>query len=341
VTDHRWRLEFRLREAFAATPAAAGEASLVIDAGRLREAAALLQATFGGGDAPVTLGRRLETATDAGRDSWPLAAIRGLWDVLWELEAARTRSPDHEARWLNLAGFLLRPGFGDPADELRVDRLWRVLGALLRHPRAVQCRAEWWNLWKRVAGGLKARQQDHLLRQVSPALLGRGRAAGPRPGPQEAREMWQAIASCERLPASARVDLGSPLVRAAERGRASGQELWALARLGGRAPVYGPLNCTVPAATAADWVERLLAVDWPRPEVYAFTVTQLARATGDRARDLEPALRDRVARRLEAMADGAGAARLVREPLGRQAEEAALLLDEALPAGLKLRSGAA
>src|SRR5438093_633029 len=155
------------------------------------------------------------------RPPWPLAAVRGLWDTLWPLEAARARSPEHEARWLNLAGFLLRPGFGDAGDELRVNRLWRVLGAELRHPRAVQCRAEWWNLWKRIAGGLAARQQEHLLQQVSPALLRRGKPRGPRPGAQELREMWQAVGSCERLPAAARAELGGVLVAEAERGCAS------------------------------------------------------------------------------------------------------------------------
>src|SRR5207237_724429 len=131
-------------------------------------------------DDPVTLTRRLETALGAGRDAWALAAIRALWDALWPLEPARARSPEHEARWLNLVGLLLRPGFGDPGDELRVNRLWRVLSADLRHPRALQGRAEWWNLWKRIAGGLGARQQEHLLAQVSPALLRRGRPKGPR-----------------------------------------------------------------------------------------------------------------------------------------------------------------
>src|SRR5205814_10531431 len=132
---------------------------------------------------PVTLMRRLEGALDAGGDAWPLSAIRVLWDALWPLEQTRTRSPEHEARWLNLAGFLLRPGFGDPGDELRVSRLWRVLSGDLRHARAVQCRAEWWNLWKRIAGGLAPRQQEHLLQQLRPMLLRRGKAKGPRPGP--------------------------------------------------------------------------------------------------------------------------------------------------------------
>jgi hypothetical protein len=285
----------------------------------------------------VTLTRRLEAALGAGRDAWPLPAIRALWDALWTLESARARSPEHEARWLNLAGFLLRPGFGDPGDEIRVGRLWRVLGADLRHPRAIQCRAEWWNLWKRIAGGLGARQQEHLLQQVSPALLRRGKPKSARPGPQELREMWQAIGSCERLAPSTRAELGGALVTEAERGRATDQELWALARLGARAPVHGPLNCVVPRDTAAQWAERLLATAWPRPDAYAFALAQIARATGDRERDLDHALRERIARRLETGPHGERAARLVREPVPLEAREEARLLDEALPAGLRIR----
>jgi len=337
TTEHRWRLEFRLRDQpGAAEPAR--NASLVVDRARVEAAERLARASFEGGDDPVGLTRRLEHALGAERDAWPLAAIRTLWDVLWSCEAARARSPEHEARWLNLAGFLLRPGFGDAADELRVNRLWRVLAAELRHPRATQCRAEWWNLWKRIAGGLTARQQQHLQQLVAPALLRRGKPKGPRPGPQELREMWQAIGACERLPAATRAELGAVLVGEVERGRASDQEYWALARLGARAPIYGPLNCVVARETAGEWAERLLRADWTRPEAHAFALAQVARATGDRARDLDPALRERVAARLESAPHGARAARLVREPVPLEAPEEARLLDEALPAGLRLRA---
>jgi molecular chaperone DnaK (HSP70) len=336
TTEHRWRLEFRLRETVG-DPPRAEDAALVIDPARVSAAASVLDAAFAGDEDPVTLVRRLEAALEAGRDAWALAAIRPLWDTLFAHEPARGRSAEHEARWLNLAGFLLRPGFGDAGDELRVNRLWRVLGAELRHPRAVQCRAEWWNLWKRVAAGLSARQQEHLLSLVSPALLRRGRAVGPRPGPQELREMWQAIGSCERLGPTVRADLGAVLLAAADRGRATDQELWALARLGARAPVSGPLNCVVPRATAASWAERLLAAAWPRPDAYAFALGQIARATGDRERDLESELRERIARRLETVPGGTRTARLVREPIALEAREQARILDEALPAGLRLR----
>src|SRR5262249_487435 len=160
-----------------------------------------------------------------------------------------------------LAGFLLRPGLGDPGDEIRIGRLWRVLSVEPRHPRAVQCRAEWWNLWKRIAGGLAPRQQEHLLALVSPAPPRRGRTRGPRPAAPGMREMWQAIAGCERLAAGTRADLGAALVDAAVRGRATDQELWALARLGARVPLYGPLDRVVARDTATGWVERLLAAE--------------------------------------------------------------------------------
>jgi molecular chaperone DnaK (HSP70) len=338
TTDHRWRLEFRLRDTVGTErPAADAPATLLVEASRIEHAASILRGAFEDADDPVTLTRRLEAALDAGRDAWPLATIRVLWDSLWPLEPSRARSPEHEARWLNLAGFLLRPGFGDAGDDLRVNRLWRVLSAELRHPRAVQCRAEWWNLWKRIAGGLVARQQQHLQQQVAPALLRKGKAKGPRPGPQEVREMWQAIGSCERLAAATRAELGDVLVVEAERGRASDQELWALARTGARVPVYGPLNCVVARDVAGGWAERLLRVAWPKAEAYAFALAQIARLTGDRERDLDAPLRERIAERLAHAPNGRRAARLVCEIVPLEAREEARLLDEALPAGLRLR----
>ena len=150
--------------------------------------------------------------------------------------------------------------------------------------------------------------------------------------------MWQAIGSCERLTAAERTELGAALVAGAERGRSTDQELWALARVGARAPIYGPLNCVVPSATVAAWTERLLRGEWPRPEATAFALAQIARATGDRARDLEPALRERVATRLATTPQGERAARLVREVVQLEAKEEARLLDEVLPAGLRLRA---
>lgn len=338
TTEHRWRLEFRLRDTVGAGDAPAGTADILVDAERLERAGALLRAAFDGGDDPVTLAKRLESALDAGRDAWPLAVIRPLWDVLWTCEAARARTPDHEVRWLNLAGFLLRPGFGDPGDQLRVDKLWRILSGEPRNARAVQCRVEWWNLIKRIAGGLAAGQQQALHQRLQAGLT-KKKTRGPRPGPQELREQWQAVGGCERLPAQVRTDLAEFLVGDAERGKPTEQELWALARLAARVPVYGPANTVVPRAAAEAMCERLLAAPWPRPDAYAFAIAQIARASGDRARDLDAGVREKVALRVAVTANGERLARIVREPTALEETEAAKLLDESLPSGLRLRVG--
>lgn len=339
TSEHRWRLEFRLRDTVGGEDdGVAASAGLVIDPARIEQATTLLRGAFEGGDSPVTLTKRLETALDAARDAWPLAVVRQLWDVLWTCEPARARTPDHEVRWLNLAGFLLRPGFGDPGDDIRVNKLWRVLGGELRHPRAVQARAEWWNLFKRIAGGLAAGQQQTLYQRISAGLLKKGKTKGPRPGPQELREQWQALGGCERLPAQVRAELAGFLVGEAEQGKPTDQELWALSRLAARIPIYGPLNTVVPRAAATDFCQRLLAVEWARPEAYAFAIAQIARASGDRERDLDPDLRHRIALRVAVVPGGERLARVVREAVALEEKEEARLLDESLPAGLRLRS---
>jgi hypothetical protein len=36
------------------------------------------------------------------------------------------RAPDHERLWFNLAGYCLRPGYGYPLDDWRVQQLWSL-----------------------------------------------------------------------------------------------------------------------------------------------------------------------------------------------------------------------
>ena len=67
----------------------------------------------------------------------------------------------HEARWLNLLGFALRPGYGLAVDDWRVAETWRIVQGKLAHPTAA-CRVEGWILWRRVAGGLSAGQHQAL-----------------------------------------------------------------------------------------------------------------------------------------------------------------------------------
>lgn len=348
-TDHRWRLEFGLRDAVPApdadAPGERREVALAIAAERIATAEQLVRGAFpddanAPGD-PLTLTRQLEEALGAGKDAWPIEAIRRLWDVLWERRSGRSLSAPHEARWLNLCGFLLRPGFGHDTDAWRIEQLWKLMPQGLRFPKAVQCRVEWWNLWKRVAGGLSRPQQMELFNQTAPRLVprlkGKLRDRKGSVGPQELREYWQLLANCERLPPNSKVDLGNVLLAAVAKGKATDTEAWALGRLGARAPFAGPINCVVDRQTVEGWVRHLLDCDWRRPEAVAFATVQLARFVGDRERDLDEALRQRLAARLRALPAGERAARMVTELLPLEAQERARIFDESLPVGLEIR----
>ena len=70
-----------------------------------------------------------------------------------ELEVGRRKSPQHEARWLNLLGYALRPGYGLAVDDWRVAETWKRLGGKVVH-NSPASRAELSILWRRVAGGL-------------------------------------------------------------------------------------------------------------------------------------------------------------------------------------------
>ncbi len=344
TTEHRWRLQFGLRDARpseAETAPAASGGELAIAGERVAAALTALAVVFPGGGDPVTLVKGLETALDVGKDAWPLATIRPLWDALLAGAGGRGVTAAHEARWLNLCGFLLRPGFGHELDEWRVQQLWKLYSQGLRFPRAVQGRVEWWGLWKRIVGGLSRAQQQELFKQTAPALLPRlkARARDKRAavGPQEVREYWQLLASCERLAAETKVELGAVLLPAVLKGKASEAEIWALGRLGARAPFAGPLNSVAPRASVEGWVEALLGATWPRPGAVAFACVQLARCVDDRERDLDDGLRRRLAERLRELPQGARAARLVSEAVPLEAQERARILDETLPMGLVLK----
>ncbi len=351
TTHHRWRLRFELRASARArdsAPQPSASQEVAIPPERLEAARDRLLGCFERGEPdPVGLTRALEEVAGTGKDAWPLGFIRELWDALFELEPARERSAAFEARWLNLAGFLLRPGFGEERDPWRVERLWRLFDRGPVAAGAAQVRAEWWTLWKRVAGGLARARQQMLLQVVRPGLLpqARGRRkARPelrRLGPQEVRELWQVAGALERIAAAAKAELADALVPRVARGKASEAEVWALGRLAARSLVYGPVDAVVAPATVGPWVERLLGARWARPAAVALALAQMARRTGDRARDLDDELRERVAARLDAAPDGAGLSRWVREVVEMDVRARALVLAESLPSGIRLAAEAA
>ena len=120
-----------------------------------------------------------------------------LWDPLLACAEKRLKGPRHESRWFNLAGFFLRPGRGYPLDEVRIKALWPIFHQGVKHIKDVQCWAEWWILWRRVAAGLARPHHDEIYRRLAPFLLpAKGsspakKAGRPKPEAHEMAEMWR------------------------------------------------------------------------------------------------------------------------------------------------------
>jgi hypothetical protein len=354
-TQHRWRLQFELRgnEAQPAEAAATpSQAPPPIPTQTVEAAAKLIREVFGpahearGQDArataggtpppqPETIVSKLEATLGHSKDSWPMGTIRSLCDVLAEVAGGRAKSRRHEARWLNLFGFCLRPGFGALLDDWRINQARRVYLAGPSFPKDPQCQVEWLVLWRRVAGGLNAGQQGELHQKYGGLLGISGKKTSGRLNSQVEHEGWRLLASLEHLPATLRASLGEELLARIRQEPAEKAWLWSLGRVGARIPLYGPLNCVVSVETASKWLQALLDLTEFTTET-ASAIVQLGSLTGDHLRDIDDDLRQQSIARLAAAGVSEELARGLHQYVPPARADAVRIFGESLPEGLRL-----
>ncbi|KWR91471.1 molecular chaperone DnaK [Cupriavidus sp. IDO] len=341
--SQRWRLEFQLRgnDAQAATSATdTAHASLP-------QAIEAIERTFGARSQDVgpkevkRLRAQLEQLLGA-RAQWDSALLRELFGAFWERVRRRRRTADHERLWLNLAGYCVRPGFGYPLDEWRVEQLWSLYDQGIQYVNESQNWSEWWTLWRRAAGGLDESAQLRLLDDMAFYLQPPGSTRYKKPAaPARAgyADMVRLAGSLERIPAERKIELAEWLLARLRKPSENSQGWWAVGRIGARRPFYGSAHGVVPVELAAQWVETILALDWKKVEPAAFAAVQIARMTGDRSRDLPDEIRSAVVHRLEAANAPQSWIAMVREAVELDASDEGRVFGEALPSGLKLIAG--
>ena len=310
----RWRLDFNLRRGTSGEePVQAPEAPLVPE-GQLQQAQALLQAVYGKKKEaglpevkPRQLLRRLEEILGGARDGWDSATLRALWPTLAQGMGRRARSVEHEAAWLFLAGWLLRPGYGFELDEARMEELWHLFALGMAHPKEKRVQAQWHILWRRTAGGLHAGRQEKVLERLLPALR------GGEPG----AEMLYLAGALERLRLERKHELVKILAAGLLRPRLKTREpyAWALGRLLSRTPLYAGPDAILPPQEVETLFDRVRGLDWREPEFAPLSplFALAARRTEERGIDVSEAAR----REILAKMKGAGAhpeqLRVVRE----------------------------
>ncbi|SOE73525.1 Hsp70 protein [Burkholderia sp. OK233] len=272
------------------------------------------------------------------REGWNSALLRELFGALWERARRRRRSADHERLWLNLAGYCVRPGFGYPLDEWRVEQLWSLFDDGIQYVNESQVWSEWWTLWRRAAGGLDESAQLRVLDAMA-YLQTAAQSRHKLPfdvSKTGFTDMVRLSASLERIPVERKIELGESVLTRLKKPAENHQSWWAVGRIGARRPFYGSAHSVVPPDIAARWLNTILALDWKKVDPAAFAAVQIARMTGDRSRDLPEDLRHTVVRKLEAANAPRAWITMVGETVELDDADEGRVFGESLPAGLKL-----
>jgi hypothetical protein len=241
--------------------------------------------------------------------SWAAAC---LFDALLARARRRRRTADHERVWFNLAGWCLRPAWGAArwlAHRPGLGLVWPGPGSCQRGANWT----EWWVFWRRVAAGLNEARQMELLEDVAGHMQKavqqntRGKSSH---GSYD--DMLRLFAAMEAVPWQYRQEMGQWMLQRLRREDETVQTWWAIGRLAARQSLAANAHLVMPPEAALEFLNATLAQDWRKNETAMFAAVQMARMTGDRARDLPDASAPRCWRkcrqRCAAALDGHGRA---------------------------------
>ena len=348
--DRSWKLQFDVRsttQTDMTSHSGAGESEGFIDEETWQTCEAAIAAVFDSDavEKPKTIVNAIAAATELPKQQWPMSLLRRIWDALIQRDAGRRKSAAHEARWLNLLGYSLRPGYGVALDDWRVTETWRAINGKLAHGTPA-IRNESLILWRRLAGGLSRGQQAAIaepllasVRTMAKKMTGQKVKAGNvLLRPEESVEVWRLLGSMELLSPAVKQEIGNLIIQLINKPKlkpARDAMTWAIGRIGQRKPLYGPLNLVVDTGIAEGWLLRFLAIDDPSP-IEQLAVVQLSRKVGDRYRDFDEQQRDKVIAWLERTSANSTFTKLVGEGGLFDAEQQGKIFGEALPQGLRL-----
>ncbi len=286
---------------------------------------------------PKNLTSRLETHFRQSRDDWTSALCRAVWDPVFEQRKRRRADAEHEMYWLSLIGWCLRPGLGLPLDDWRVEQTAELYAAWMQFPKAAKARLQWWICWRRLAAGLSRARQEEVWRSIAPAIVSgrkhfKSKVSGTFAG-QEALEVMRLAVCLEKLPVAEKQLLGQTLM---SRFRGVKEDFWRLGRLAARQPLGGGASAALPPEVVEPWVLWVLSEKWHDVQMAAVALAEICLFTGDRVRDLDEDLRQRVAARMRTERVDSDLIESV--TLGRAVDEegTTAFLGDALPVGLRL-----
>ncbi|WP_025534530.1 Hsp70 family protein [Vibrio parahaemolyticus] len=334
----RWELEFEVRNK------QTDDSEQVKLHPKLNECKELIARLYSGnkksaeGNEIKTLAKDLEKKLGK-RDEWDFTTLRQLFDTFAQGRKRRRRSEQHEKNWLRLAGFALRPGFGDPTDSWRIEQVWGLYQQNIQFKNH-QGWTDWWVFWRRIAGGLSQEQQETILADIAKYLH-----PGAMKNPQSAKaaqemgyeSMVRLSASLEHLEVEDKVLLATWfLSKAINQNQFEQAHWWAMGRLASRTPLYGSQHNVIPREQAEQWLPKLLEQNWLKEPMIAFAAVMICRKTGDRLFDISDDYREQVLTKLKQSKVPESWVSLVEEVKELSEGESKRVFGDALPSGLTL-----
>jgi hypothetical protein len=343
-SDQRWNVEFQIRK-----KSITGSQMDAALPPQFNGAVEKIQNIFGSKSRNIdpkavkNLRADLEKLLGCARTEWETPLLRAMFATLLEGAKYHRRSENHERVWLSLTGFCLRPGFGFPLDDWRVEQLWKLYSQGIQFVNETQNWTEWWTLWRRIAGGLTVDAQEQIFADIAKFI---NPAAARQPGVAKQiknrgyDDMVRLAAVLERLPAGKKIQLGEWLLKRLQKASEPSQTWWAVGRIGARIPFHGSSHNVISAGIVSAWLTQILSEDWKKTPHAGFAATLIARMSGDRARDIDESVRQQIIAKLKLSKAPASWIDMVEQVKELDEKEEKQIFGEALPPGLKLINNA-
>jgi molecular chaperone DnaK (HSP70) len=274
--------------------------------------------------------KSLEQILGKQKADWDYLLIRSLWTSLFECFQNRQESLEHEETWLILAGYFLRPGFGAPGDDARIDDLWRIHTEGLNYP-GKRNQLQVHILWRRVAGGLSSQRQETILTSELSRL---------RAPTNQSAELVRLAGALERINPATKAELVDQFLQTAHalavNRQHSASHLVALGLLLNRGLLYAGREFVLPSVHVEEVYETLSDLDWSDPSLLEIQALFLraGRVVDDPEIDLSRSLREKIASKLQKAGVTPGKVARLRSYIPLALADRANLFGEALPAGL-------
>jgi molecular chaperone DnaK (HSP70) len=337
--EQRWHVEFQVRQNESNKPAA--DATLPAAFSGVQQQ---LQSVFNKNkkqaDPKAIKTLRIDIEKQLGkRDNWDIPLLRALFDQLLDCHKNRKHSSSHERIWFNLAGYSLRPGFGYPADEWRIEQAWKLHQQGLQFDTDTQGWIDWWTFWRRAAGGLNAQQQITLFKDIkkfiNPSAL-TSRKLQIEAKQKSYEDMVKLVAALEHLSIQDKTEVSQWLLKRLEKPAETKTSWWALGRIASRIPFHGSAHNVIPKESIEDWLTQLLKADWKKEQQIAFATVLMARMCGDRTRDIDEAWRHKIIAKLKNIKAPTSWIEMLEQVKELDEKETKQVFGEGLPPGLKL-----